>query len=109
MTPFTTEMKSIQCQDSRSGSITMSMFRPRLAAHVRCQAGKPVHISFAEVSSLIISVAGPWSTSGNWWKQDESWRHEEWDIAIQLSNGVGLYRIFRDLRQNAWFVEGLYD
>jgi hypothetical protein len=48
-------------------------------------------------------------TSGNWWKQDEAWRREEWDIAIQLSNGVGLYRIFRDLRQNAWFVEGLYD
>ncbi|HEX3104987.1 MAG TPA: hypothetical protein VHQ22_11085 [Terriglobales bacterium] len=110
MTPFTTaEMKNAPWQNCRSGSITMSMFRPRLAADVRCQAGKPVHISFAEVSSLIISVTGPWSTSGNWWKQDEAWRHEEWDIAIQLSNGVGLYRIFRDLRQNAWFVEGLYD
>jgi protein ImuB len=110
MTPFSTaEMKNAAGQNCRSGSITMSMFRPRLAADVRCRAGKPVHISFAEVSSLIISVAGPWSTSGNWWKQDEAWRHEEWDIAIQLSNGVGLYRIFRDLRQNAWFVEGLYD
>lgn len=110
VTTFTTqEMKTRPWQDCWSGSITMSMFRPRLAARVRCQGGKPTHISFAEVSSLIICVAGPWSTSGNWWKQDEAWRHEEWDIAIQLSNGVGLYRIFRDLRQNAWFVEGLYD
>jgi len=110
MTAFTTEeIKAGPWQDCRDGSITMSMFRPRLAAHVRCQAGKPAHISFAEVSSLIICVAGPWSTSGNWWKQDEAWRREEWDIAIQLSNGVGLYRIFRHLRQNAWFVEGLYD
>jgi protein ImuB len=110
MTAFTTEeTKTGARQDCRSGSITMSMFRPRLAAHVRCQAGKPVHISFAEVSSLIICVAGPWSTSGNWWKQDQAWRREEWDIAIQLSNGVGLYRILRDLRQNAWYVEGLYD
>jgi hypothetical protein len=48
-------------------------------------------------------------TSGNWWKKDEEWRREEWDVALQLSNGVGLYRIFRELRQNAWFVEGLYD
>jgi protein ImuB len=110
MTAFTTEeMKACPWQDCRGGSITMSMFRPRLAAHVRCQSGKPVHISFAEVSSLIISAAGPWSTSGNWWKQEEAWRREEWDIAIKLANGVGLYRIFRDLRQNAWFVEGLYD
>ena len=109
MTGFSVEDANVPCENGRNESITMSMFRPRLAAHVRCQAGKPVHISFAEVSSLIICVAGPWSTSGNWWKQDEAWRREEWDIAIQLSNGVGLYRIFRDLRQNVWFVEGLYD
>ena len=87
----------------------MNMFRPPLSAQVRCQSGRPVYISFAECESPIVCAAGPWLTSGNWWKKDEEWRREEWDVAVQLTVGVGLYRIFRDLRQNAWFVEGLYD
>ncbi|SRR5579884_1038443 len=91
------------------GSLTMSMFRPPLKARVLCKSGRPSHISFAEVASPVISLAGPWSTSGSWWKQDAQWRREEWDIAIQLPNGIGLYRIFRDVIENAWFVEGLYD
>jgi protein ImuB len=94
--------------DTGGPSVTMSMFRPPLPANVRCQTGKPIHISFAEVSSAIVCAGGPWRTSGNWWKSEE-WRREEWDIAVQLASGVGLYRIFRDLRQDAWFVEGLYD
>jgi len=87
----------------------MSIFRPPLAAQVRCQNGRPTHVSFGDVSSAVIGAAGPWMTSGNWWKKDDEWRREEWDIALQLAAGVGLYRIFRELRQNAWFVEGLYD
>jgi protein ImuB len=103
------ETKHIPLATSRATTVTMSIFRPPLMAQVRCQVGKPSHITFAEVSSSIIGAAGPWTTSGNWWKSDQEWRREEWDIAVQLSNGVGLYRIFRDLRENAWFVEGLYD
>jgi protein ImuB len=103
------ETKHIPCEMSRAMTVTMSMFRPPLMARVRCQVGKPIHISFAEVSSSIIGAAGPWATSGNWWKSNEEWRREEWDIAVELSSGVGLYRIFRDLRENEWFVEGLYD
>jgi hypothetical protein len=86
----------------------LSLFRPPLRASVRCHEGKPIHISFTEVSSEIVCAGGPWITSGHWWKSEE-WRREEWDIAVQLAGGVGLYRIFLDLRQDTWFVEGLYD
>jgi protein ImuB len=95
-------------ENTGSPSVIMSLFRPPLPANVRCVIGKPIHISFAEVSSAIVCAAGPWRTSGNWWKSEE-WRREEWDIAVQLVSGVGLYRVFRDLRQDSWFVEGLYD
>jgi protein ImuB len=94
--------------DLTTPSVTMSMFRPPLPANVRCPTGKPIHICFAEVSAEIVCAGGPWRTSGNWWKSEE-WRREEWDIAVRLANGVGLYRIFRDIRRDAWFVEGLYD
>jgi protein ImuB len=90
-------------------SVVMSIFRPPLAAQVRCQHDRPTHVSFGEVSCAVIYAAGPWLTSGNWWKKDDEWRREEWDITVQLATGVGLYRIFRELRENAWFVEGLYD
>ena len=93
-------------------AVIMSMFRPPLAARVRCQSKRPIHISFGAVDSVVISAAGPWMTSGNWWKTDE-WHREEWDVALYLPAGVGLYRIFRDLREglreDQWFVEGLYD
>lgn len=102
------DLKDTPGQSTRP-SVVMSMFRPHLAARVRCESGRPVHVSFAEVNSPVICAAGPWMTSGNWWKKDEEWRREEWDVALQLSDGVGLYRIFRELRQNTWFVEGLYD
>jgi protein ImuB len=110
MTPFTPrDDKRVKAGSDTDGpSVTMSMFRPPLPANVRCHVGKPVHISFSEVSSEIVCAGGPWRTSGNWWKSEE-WRREEWDIAVRLASGVGLYRIFRDLRQNTWFVEGLYD
>jgi protein ImuB len=104
------DLKDAAVIASRDPSITMTMFRPPLLAHVLCQAGKPTRISFAEITCSIIRAAGPWSASGNWWKKkDGEWRREEWDIAVELSNGVGLYRIFRDLLQNTWFVEGLYE
>jgi protein ImuB len=93
----------------RCVSVGMSFFRPPLAAEVRCHGARPIHISFAELESPVLCAAGPWLTSGNWWKRDDEWRREEWDIAVQLPAGVGLYRIFRDLLRNAWFVEGLYD
>ncbi len=110
MTAFTTaDNQQVNPRgDHGNPSVTMSMFRPPLPARVRCQTGKPIHISFAEVSSEIVCAAGPWRMSGNWWKSEE-WRREEWDIAVQLAGSVGLYRIFRDLQHNHWFVEGMYD
>ena len=109
MNAFVThDLKNVAGKSTRP-AVVMSMFRPPLEARVRCESGRPVHIFFAEVNSPVLCAAGPWMTSGNWWKKDEEWRREEWDVALQLSNGVGLYRIFREPRQNAWFVEGLYD
>jgi protein ImuB len=107
--PFTYDAKPPDQEPGQNMSLAMNMFRPPLSAQVRCQSGRPVYISFAEWESPIVCAAGPWLTSGNWWKKDEEWRREEWDVAVQLAVGVGLYRIFRDLRQNTWFVEGLYD
>ena len=69
----------------------------------------PVHISFTGMSAPILCAAGPWFTSGMWWHETERWNREEWDIAIPVEHGVGLYRISHDQESRVWYVEGMYD
>ena len=79
------------------------------------------------VYGKIVRVAGPWRTSGDWWRADR-WARDEWDVAVvkrrkgEGGRGKGsemggqsdlaaqiLYRIYRELRSGFWFVEGIYD
>jgi protein ImuB len=55
----------------------------------------------------VLWCAGPWRSSGDWWKPSaEPWNHEGWDVA--LSDG-GLYRIHQDRLSQQWFVEAVVD
>ena len=99
--------RASECGSSRESEVALNVFRPPLPARVRRRGSKPVHIAFAESSAPIICAAGPWFTSGLWWQDAEQWNREEWDIAIRLDAGLGLYRIFQENQR--WFVEGLYD
>jgi protein ImuB len=100
------------------------VFRPPLRALVQLEEGCPREISAwnksKSVHGKVVRVAGPWRTSGEWWRVDQ-WARDEWDVAIEArgqggekSNGVGppqqvLYRVYRELQSGAWFVEGVYD
>lgn len=79
-------------------------FRPPQTAHVITEQ-RPVHITSPAARGAVEIAKGPWFTSGNWWRTD-MWNREEWDIALRSG---ALYRIFRDLRTETWFVEGNYD
>jgi protein ImuB len=108
-------------------------FRPPLRALVQTEQGWPREISAWDknksVYGKVVCVAGPWRTSGDWWRADR-WARDEWDVAIQSiesiesrqsvkmsKNGDGrgsphlqvLYRIYRELSSGTWFVEGVYD
>ena len=97
------------------------MFRPPLRAMVDASRGYPQQISAwgpnRSVYGKVVRLSGPWRKTGDWWR-DDSWGRDEWDIAIEQSGSavreqVGmaqvLYRIYRELRSGAWFVEGSYD
>jgi protein ImuB len=106
--PFTTAAtKASQSSSSQTTEVALNVFRPPLSARVRQKGSKPVDIAFADLSAPIICAAGPWFTSGLWWHDTGKWSREEWDIAIRLEPGVGLYRIFKE--NERWFVDGLYD
>ena len=90
-------------------------FRVPVPARVMVQAEKPVRVAMERRGldgGSVAASAGPWRTSGDWWRvkeetgRDESWNRDEWDVA--LSDG-GVYRIFRDRTRDRWFVEGIVD
>jgi protein ImuB len=74
-------------------------YRPAMAAQVRVKAERPVSVN----AEPVLTAAGPWRASGNWWT-DAPWDREEWDV--ELSNG-GLYRVYSASAR--WFLEGMYD
>jgi protein ImuB len=84
-------------------SLTLRAVRPHRTARVQMASGQPVHVQAEGVRGHVLSCAGPWRTSGDWWTADP-WARDEWDVA--LSDGV-LYRIYTE--QGRWFVEGSYD
>jgi protein ImuB len=102
-------------------AMALRRFRPPLAATVEVREGEPVRIAAGEIRGEVASVSGPWRNSGEWWKGEEKtpristdsngsrWTRDEWDVAVPGNQGIALYRIYRDLKSGAWFVEGTYD
>lgn len=93
-------------------SLGFRMFRPPLRAIVQASQGLPVQISAwgrqRSVYGKIVDLAGPWRTTGNWWREDR-WARDEWDVTIERLGQEAAYRIYRELRSQDWFVEGNYD
>jgi protein ImuB len=104
-------------------------FRPPLRAMVEAAHGYPTEINAwgkdRSVYGKVVGLAGPWRTSGEWWRSD-LWARDEWDVAVEsrgqrsegskikeVNSQAGpsqiLYRIYRELRSGTWFVEGVYD
>ena len=90
------------------------VFRPPLRAKVESVSGRPARISAragdGTINGKVLRLAGPWRTSGEWW-MEERWDRAEWDVALgaTASEKQVLYRIYYDLRSDAWFIEGMFD
>jgi protein ImuB len=88
------------------------MFRPPLRAIVQADQGWPTQVSAwgkqRSVYGKVVSAAGPWRTTGDWWR-DDRWARDEWDVTLERSGQQTLYRIYRELKSENWFVEGNYD
>ena len=88
------------------------MFRPPLRAIVQADQGWPTQVSAwgkqRSVYGKVVNVAGPWRTTGDWWR-DDRWARDEWDVTLERSGQQTLYRIYRELKSEHWFVEGNYD
>jgi protein ImuB len=106
---------------SFSAIMAFRVFRPPLRALVDDDKGCPKQISAwsadRSVHGKIVRTAGPWRATGDWWRADP-WARDEWDVAVESraekdgrtgTSPQVLYRIYRELRNSTWFVEGVYD
>lgn len=93
------------------------VFRPPLSADVEAPSGWPARIrtraaAGRNIRGSVVRLAGPWRTSGDWWS-DDGWARDEWDVTVAASEASRekgtLYRIYHDLWNDGWFVEGIYD
>ena len=80
-------------------------FRPPISTRVEILNGVPKRLRSSAAQGEVIQAAGPWRSSGDWWRPD-SWNRDEWDL--ELSDGA-LYRLYLDLDHKCWFIEGIYD
>lgn len=107
----------------------LRMFRPPWQLKVRLAAGRPASLTATttltrrgELQGKVLWSAGPWRSSGDWWKENvkgqsankdqaRPWDREEWDVALTngTSSSVALYCIYRELASGQWFAEASYD
>lgn len=86
-------------------TLAFRVFRPPLAAKVAPPSGPPEKVWTQRVQGSVLTSAGPWRTSGDWWTV-HPWARDDWDLS--LSDG-GLYRLYREFFSGRWFLEGQYD
>jgi protein ImuB len=93
------------------------MFRPPVPAALELREDRPMRVFFQGRRGDVAAAAGPWRTSGDWWRED-GWQQDEWDLEIHFAQAVaatpeppecGLYRFYYDAPRRSWFVRGVYD
>ena len=113
-----------KCGDFKAPA-SFRMFRPPVAAALEMHGGRPARVIFQGLRGEVAAAAGPWRTSGDWWR-DDGWQQDEWDLEIHFHSraawrdghtataeapGIecGLYRFYYDELRGGWFVRGVYD
>jgi protein ImuB len=92
------------------GVMALRALRPPRAVGVR-GGEPPVYVSIAADAPLdseggrVRHAAGPWRIFGEWWGESRFAR-DYWDV--ELSDG-GVYRLYHNLPDDSWFVDGVYD
>ena len=119
--------KPVAAVDKNSSATRMAkpangfrLLRPSVPARVELLDGLPVRVFFYGARGEIVAASGPWRTSGEWWQ--DPWDQAEWDVEVRFSSSAqtnkrssnsagerGLYLIYYDLRQQGWFLRGMYD
>jgi protein ImuB len=114
--PFTVDTarrRSTEQPERTKPLLALRRFRRSLAAEVQIVNGGPAHIkarnSGKKINGAVERLAGPWRTTGDWWRNDQ-WARDEWDVLLKdAEDKMTFCRIFQELTSGKWYVEGVYD
>jgi protein ImuB len=138
MTPFAPRDGNVAEHPPSPVSLALRRFRHPVPARVRVADGKPARVTIDRrgmdgggvtggagggvtggagggvtggAGGGVRVCAGPWRTSGDWWRAREGdgrsgWDRDEWDVT--LTDGA-TYRVFRARDTEQWFVDGVVD
>ena len=89
-----------------AGTLALRRLRPPRPVGVEVADGRPVRVTDPAAGTLaVVTSAGPWRISGDWWDVDV-WARDEWDVALTDQT---VWRLAHDRLTNHWFLDGVYD
>jgi protein ImuB len=106
---FSTLLTKAEPPTRPAATLVLRRFRPPLETSVEVGEDQPHSVRLWKKPRRVLAASGPWQSSGHWWNRSSAWAREEWDVALNMPSGTGLYRIYRDRLQDRWFVEGMFD
>lgn len=86
--------------------LAVRALRPPVRAEVRLEANTPCSIRSAVTSGRIVTISGPWRTTGGWWSEQDRYALDHYDV--QVSDGV-IARLCFDWVERSWRVDAFYD
>jgi protein ImuB len=86
--------------------LVIRAIRPAIEVEVICTRGMPEFVRGSNLGGRVVSIAGPCRRDGEWWREVGGFARDYYELA--LDDG-GIYRAFRDLNSERWFVDGVYD
>jgi protein ImuB len=109
MEPFV--VPSATASDRKVGSkrLAMRQLRPPEMVLVNVHGRQPGSFLFREKQYTVEHAYGPWSSTGEWWNPS-LWSLEQWDLVARSYDSASLCCcLTRDLTQDRWQIEALYD
>ena len=101
--------------DAKRGTqrIAMRQLRPAETVTVTVRNQQPDSFIFREKRYTVERAYGPWSSGGDWWRPT-LWSLEQWDLVARADDAANQATwlcccLTRDLTQEHWQVEALYD
>jgi protein ImuB len=107
--PFTVALTPPGDKKSGTQRLAMRQLRPAELVIVNVRNRQPESFVFREKRYTVERAYGPWSSAGDWWKPT-LWSLEQWDLVARAHDASWLCCcLTRDLAQERWQVDALYD
>jgi protein ImuB len=107
--PFVVSSSTASDRNVGTKRLAIRQLRPPEIVMVNVYERQPDSFVFREKRYTVERAYGPWSSAGDWWNPT-LWSLEQWDLVARSHDAASLCCcLTRDLMQDRWQIEALYD